>query len=340
MGFLDKLKNVFFEEVEEEFEEGDKPSKLAKKVELPKRNIDKVIEKRETARETMNDKVVTFHEEEFNDDNIQEFTNKKYEEVNDIINNINNSNNINSINVSNNINNKLPMMFEEEDFFDDSYVPPVKEEIKPLSREEHPLKRELYQGKKEISYVESVTQAPTYTYSKSCYESKETKGFKPSPIISPIYGVLDKNYRKEEVVTKKEVKVKTSNYQKIDLDSVRNKAFGEAEDRMLSVKEEKVKEEKEERKEKNITRNKYQNDIKTESNNINTDYSNQKDKITLADADEYYNDLGLAYNVDYNVNSNGRASTRTKRYSEEKNEEETKEDNLFDLIDLMYNKED
>lgn len=348
MGFLDKLKNVFFEEVEEEFEEEDKPVKLAKKVELPKRNVDRVVEKRDPIKEQeIPSQRVTLHEEKFDNNNVQEFTNKKYNEVNDIVNNINNSNNFDSFNEVNTINNsvsnsKLPMMFEEEDFLDDSYTPPVKEEVKLETREERPMKRELYQGKKETSYVESVTKAPAYTYTKSYYESKETKGFKPSPIISPIYGVLDKNYRKEEVVTKREVKVTSSNYQKIDLDSVRNKAFGEAENKMEALREEKAKEErvKEEKEERKTSRVFYQEEKKIENEKVDVESNNPKDKITLADADEYYNDLGLAYNVDYNVNSSGHASTRAKRYRDEENSEETKDDNLFDLIDLMYNKED
>lgn len=33
------------------------------------------------------------------------------------------------------------------------------------------------------------------------------KVFKPSPIISPVYGVLDKNYHKEDIVTKKLLEV-------------------------------------------------------------------------------------------------------------------------------------
>ena len=59
-------------------------------------------------------------------------------------------------------------------------------------------------------------------------ETKEVKKFKPSPIISPVYGILDKNYKKEDVVDKKDRKI-TSSYasKKVDLDTVRRKAFGE-----------------------------------------------------------------------------------------------------------------
>ncbi len=52
----------------------------------------------------------------------------------------------------------------------------------------------------------------------------EKKKFTPSPVISPVYGVLDKNYRKEDIVLRSEEK------KVIDVDSVRRKAFGTLED--------------------------------------------------------------------------------------------------------------
>ncbi len=59
-------------------------------------------------------------------------------------------------------------------------------------------------------------------------EIKEiSKKFEPSPIISPIYGVLDKNYKKEEISNKKNDIIYIKNEQeKIDLDSVIKKAYG------------------------------------------------------------------------------------------------------------------
>ena len=65
-------------------------------------------------------------------------------------------------------------------------------------------------------------------------ESSSLKKFTPSPVISPVYGVLDKNYKKEDIVVKKEEK-KT-----IELDAVRKKAFGTLEDDLeKSLREEK-----------------------------------------------------------------------------------------------------
>lgn len=52
----------------------------------------------------------------------------------------------------------------------------------------------------------------------------QKKVFKPSPIISPVYGVLDKNYTKEEISSRDGL---TNDYDiKIDIDSVMSKAHG------------------------------------------------------------------------------------------------------------------
>lgn len=280
MSFLDKLKNVFFEEeeIEEAFEEQEQP-KLARKVEIPRKKPMVFEEEQEKP------KVVEPPEIKVNEQPIREVkVESKVEPANN-----------------------FAMMFEEEDF--------VIEE-KPMSREvirERVEKKELYPPKKEESYTESIKKDNNYTYKKSYYESKETKTFKPSPIISPIYGILDKNYKKEEVVTRKEIKI-TSNREKVDLDTVRSKAFGDIKDNS-DEKEVVTKVEKEEK-----------------IYNVNTTKPSVKG-VTLEDADEYYRDLGLAYNVDY---SDKGKETKTSR-----SEKEGKlEDNLFDLIESMYDKED
>jgi hypothetical protein len=226
------------------------------------------------------------------------------------------------------------MMFDDEDFLEDNKMKEMDNTFaRPTTyqeKEEVEEEKELYHGKRELSYIESVRK-PTYSYTKSYYEEKETKGFKPSPIISPVYGVLDKNYRKEEVVTKKETKISVGRTN-FDLDSVRNKAFG-ADDEEISDK--KTREAKEREKEKE----KQQEDKRIYDVNNNKP---QVNRVTLADADEYYNDLGLAYNVDYSDASRNN-TTRTSKYNIKGNKKEKEkdiDDNLFDLIDSMYSKED
>ena len=59
----------------------------------------------------------------------------------------------------------------------------------------------------------------------------EKKSFKPTPIISPVYGVLDKNYHKEDIVSKNDTLER--NESKISsIDAVRNKAYGTLEDEL------------------------------------------------------------------------------------------------------------
>ena len=66
------------------------------------------------------------------------------------------------------------------------------------------------------------------------------------------------------------------------------------------------------------------------------------DKVTIADAEEYFEDLGLEYNVDYKDSRYEKASGRRsdkKRVADTNNDEEDSanlEDNLFELIDSMY----
>lgn len=75
-------------------------------------------------------------------------------------------------------------------------------------------------------------------------EKKEKKVFKPSPIISPIYGVLDKNYHKEDIKTKNNSFNNTYyNHKDVSIDDIRKKAYGTLEDdleiTLYGIKEEK-----------------------------------------------------------------------------------------------------
>ena len=308
MSFIDKLKNVFFEEVDDDEEEEEIPKSFAKKVEIPKKNVNIVkTEKEDKVKEKELDKFL--EEEEIKPD-------KNKEKDNEID---------NFIEVEDTESPKIvPMMYDDDDFQEDtSEFEELKEpkENVVYKREERneQINRELYSGKRE-SYTEGIKNR-TYSYSKeNYYEEKEKKVFKPSPIISPIYGILDKNYRKEEVITKRETRI-SSEYSKPDLDSVRNKAFKEVDDKKTAP----------------------QRKTREESSKKIYDVSNDKphvNKVTLADAEEYYNDLGLAYNVDYSDASRNNDSKNTKYSRDKRKEKKDTDDNLFDLIDSMYSKED
>lgn len=83
---------------------------------------------------------------------------------------------------------------------------------------------------KNVLRVEKEVQAPpkkvVELYSKKETVTEKPK-FKPTPVISPVYGVLDKNYKKEEVIEKTEENVEMKRpSKKVDFETVRKKAFG------------------------------------------------------------------------------------------------------------------
>ena len=222
---------------------------------------------------------------------------------------------------------------------------------------EHREKEEpvLYQGGKDHETAISIREYG------GAYEKKETKtGFKPSPIISPIYGILDKNYKKEEIVPKKEVRLTSYAKEHMSVDDVRRKAYGNLDDDIVADIE------------GYTTRVEKHEESLPEEDSLLVDLSSDDEKpsvseITMGDAEEYFRDLGLEYNIDYKDSSKEKATGRrvTEDYDEqekqspiEKNTEEKSkvsidlssvaestsasaaDDNLFDLIDSMYEEEE
>lgn len=98
---------------------------------------------------------------------------------------------------------KFPIIFEEDDFKEERKR---TKSINVLEREHTKYEPEI---KKEVR--------------------KEKKVFKPSPVISPVYGVLDKNYSKDDITSKDGL---LNDYDtKVDIDYVINKAYGEVKTR-------------------------------------------------------------------------------------------------------------
>lgn len=299
MKLLEKLKNTFFEE---EYIEVDEP-------EVKKQEVAKKVEPKEIKKEVKKEEVkaaTTPVEETVPEVIIKE--EKKIENYSD--------------RELSRKDSKLPY-FEDEDF--------IEVELNTSKKEEP---RKIYGGSADnlyssINYSDTVSNKP--------YSAPLKEAFKPTPIISPIYGILDKNYRKEEVVDKKDRMPGVSSYvsrKNVDLDSVRKKAYGGLDplDEISSpvintiVEEEPV-----------------EDSLLYDMTNDNS--KPMVDQVTLADAEEYFEDLGLEYNIDYKDTRYEKATGRRASYSKEETkvepvqEEANLEDNLFDLIDTMY-KED
>ncbi len=344
MGILNKLKDIFFEEeiVEEEPQKDDSKERVtvAKKIETPE--VVKTEEKEPESYRTR---------EEKNSMNFEEspvIERPQFEH-------------------------KFPKSFDDKDFEMEKTMEldnPVqseeilKEEEQETTIEDHYLEDETYDEPEEDTYVEpEVTYREEYREEKVVesnpyhgkveyrethvpYEGKENRekqGFTLSPIISPVWGVLDKNYRKEEIVSKKEIRLTQTSSKKADLDLVREKAYGDlAQDISASIEDnvfEKPKNEKTE-------------PPKTEKEDLlydlNEDESPTVKQVTVGDAEEYFHDLGLEYNVDYKVETEPPKEEvkevkaeapkveAPKEVEKKVNQEDEDDKNLFDLIDSMY----
>ena len=69
-----------------------------------------------------------------------------------------------------------------------------------------------------------------YKITKKEEKTVEKRVFKPSPVISPVYGIMDKNYRKEDIQVKPQKTITKEQQKSLDVDMVRRKAYGTLED--------------------------------------------------------------------------------------------------------------
>ena len=76
-----------------------------------------------------------------------------------------------------------------------------------------------------LDLEKEVPKKVTELYSNK-EKAKEKPRFKATPVISPVYGILDKNYTKEEVKERDEEASLKRPSKKVDFETVRKKAFG------------------------------------------------------------------------------------------------------------------
>lgn len=284
MGLVGKLKNILFEEEEVEI-----PVLEKKAPPMPEVTSYKEMPKKEEIKPTNNNVNVNnnYYEEDLKNLTRQE---KKLEEQN-IANNINNVSERELFKSEKTFN--FPA-FDEEEF----------QNVVPRTRRTNVMEHERKKQEKKI-----VSKVP-----ERKIEEEPPKKFKPSPIISPVYGILDKNYTPDEITTKEPIK----NERNLDIDNVRKKAFGvvnepNLDDKILEEKLEKARTIDELLKDSSdevIT-------IKEDIEEKNHDY---KESVSLENIE-----LSKEKPLDTN----------------QKEVEESIENDLFDLIDSMYeNRED
>lgn len=188
---------------------------------------------------------------------------------------------------------RTPVIFDEDDFV----VEDIKKERKPkIEPKKEEVKKTLYGGYRDDTLKEK---------------------FKPSPIISPVYGFVGvspvlEHVRDEESKSEKHIFVQDKK-DKISLDFVRQKAFGMNED--------------------------------TSDDDLGLLYEMKKEeapaisKITLGDAEEYFEDLGLEYNVDYKDDAKAKEEKKDVKDANVKTTRSTKNKELSDKVETEMEQE-
>ena len=114
--------------------------------------------------------------------------------------------------------------------FDEEVTAAEKRETIPTRKNTYDIDRDFQRssygnGNINVLNLEKETNKKT----SELYPKKEEEikpKFKASPVISPVYGILDKNYTKEEVREKDEGDTMKRPSKKVDFETVRKKAFG------------------------------------------------------------------------------------------------------------------
>ena len=230
-------------------------------------------------------------------------------------------------------------------FYDD-LKPVIDEEINiekqntPLKKEpefhEEVSEREIFRSEKTFNFpafdeeeFESMTPRKSKTnilehekitkkeeYKEPERKKEPTQKFKPSPIISPVYGILDKNYTPDEITSRAD--------SKLDVESVRKKAFGIPEKKVEvppTIEDDIL----EEKLEKARTIDEL---LKDSSDEVITIDEEKEDTLEIKSPETSYNEpVETLEDIEptHEINK----------------EEDTLESDLFDLIDSMYeNRED
>jgi len=356
MGLLDKIKDALFEV---EYVEVDEPPKKEKKVQKEKE--EKPVAKKIVLPGRREDRVEELEEEELKaqdfeirpkDETLKVKTREEFKIMND-----------NDFKMDEDIEIEEPQIIQVLNT--DNQVEEEKREetiSTPVERQEvsyTPPVETVSTHESKLYGVDNSYHVPVHPY--GTYEKKEEKPyFRPSPIISPIYGILDKNYKKEDVREKREVHISSYSRNNVSVDDIRNKAYGSNKNEVESLEEV-----------QDVTKFEVEDE---KEDNVLVDLSDRAKpevkEITMGDAVEYFQDLGLEYNVDYMDVSKEKAApkkevvekkqeTKEKEMALTKDLEDTMElgvpeekpqliekkndhvgddtnDNLFDLIDSMY----
>lgn len=225
---------------------------------------------------------------------------------------------------------KFPMLDEEE-------VKPVRTRVNALESARMEKKKEEAEKARTDKYKDLFKENTTTS-------SKPDRVFKPSPVISPVYGVLDKNYTREEIIERQENITRTTNPKDMNYDAVRRKAYGTLEDELENTLSKLSEPEIHEKVEKPVTKEEEKsiedllNEIEGNRNMSIGDIEEKiKDKMeeeedSISD-DEFLKEfMARTSKKEEETIKEEKATTK----EEDVDADKTLEHDLFNLIDSMY----
>ena len=164
----------------------------------------------------------------------------------------------------------------------------------PIDIDDSDLVPELRYSKQNVLEIERKKEKEkpvSELYAKK--EEPKPKRFRPTPVISPVYGVLDKNYTKDEVKVQDESSYEIQRpSRKVDFETVRNKAFGNLTDDIKNVMCENCELYQEVKITKNVGK-KQEVDNSNLLASMTEDY--KEEDVSLGDAEDNYFDFGVSY---------------------------------------------
>lgn len=225
---------------------------------------------------------------------------------------------------------KFPVIFEDEDFAD-------------MKKEE---KVEQTQNIRKSETREQTTKYRKPTLDREVIREviEKPKKFKPSPVISPVYGLLDKKENDGSSSKSSRASLEHTKEMVINFDTIRQKAYGSLTDDIENELAPRS---------KNIDEIEREIDSILSENNLLSDLEEEKavevDNVSVEEdnTDEYnYSDFGVEYKIDNSETI--KSIEKTPKKEENPTEEvkgETKKDkevelteDLFNLIDSMYDR--